>query len=230
VKLNTQKRNDIYNAVLAGGIDPKGTCAILSGASITTVTHVPSQSQFNLQYSADCYSVRAQIGTDQVGDWQDVYGWKTVIDRVRDWARRVDEWVDQTEADQSIPDLWSMLENHEDLTEQLLDPTDNAPFTEEEQEVVASQLEIIREQVRTGFGLTSEQINDVISRIDEAEAASRRMGRKDWLLLFAGTILTMILTPVIPPGVCLHILNLTIHAIRHLFLGGGGVKAIGAAH
>jgi hypothetical protein len=60
----------------------------------------------------------------------------------------------------------------------------------------------------------------VDARLDEAEAASRRIGRKDWLLLFAGVILTLIATGLLPPESVHHVLMMVFLDLGHLFGGG----------
>ena len=70
------------------------------------------------------------------------------------------------------------------------------------------------------FDLTSEQIARVEKRLDEAAEASERMGRKDWILLFGGTILNLIVTDTLTPSVAGHIFTMTIHGLIHLFTGG----------
>lgn len=45
------------------------------------------------------------------------------------------------------------------------------------------------------------------------------MGRKDWLLLFSGTIFTLIVTDIVTPGVAEHIFTMVIQGIAHLFGG-----------
>ncbi len=42
----------------------------------------------------------------------------------------------------------------------------------------------------------------VEARLDEAEAATRRIGRKDWLLLFCGVMFTVMVTISCPRKLC----------------------------
>jgi hypothetical protein len=102
----------------------------------------------------------------------------------------------------------------------------NRPFTEDEQRQVAAQLQEVKKRVKEEFDLTPEQQAHIDEGLDLAAEASKRLGRKDWRLLFYGTILNLIVTDAIPPGVAQHILVIVIHTLVHLFTGAGGPPQI----
>ena len=60
-------------------------------------------------------------------------------------------------------------------------------------------------------------MQEVITRLDEAEEASHRMGRKDWLMTFLGILLTLIVTGLVTPEMVQHMLAMALHGIGHLF-------------
>jgi hypothetical protein len=98
----------------------------------------------------------------------------------------------------------------------------NDRFTVAEQYQVARQLRMIRESLKQNFNLSAEQMRRVEDRLDEAEDASRRLGRKDWILLFSGAVFSLILADIVTPDVAQHILIITTHGLGHLFGAGGG--------
>jgi hypothetical protein len=73
--------------------------------------------------------------------------------------------------------------------------------------------------VKKTYSLSSEQLSRVEAMLDEAEAATSRIGRKDWLLLFAGVMFSVIVTDLLPPGVVQHVLMMAFHGLDHLFGG-----------
>jgi hypothetical protein len=83
-----------------------------------------------------------------------------------------------------------------------------------------AQLQVIKRSVAEKFELTNEQIAHIDERLDEAAEASKRMGRKDWLLLFGGTVFNLIVTDTVTPGVAGHIFTMVVQGIAHLFGGG----------
>lgn len=96
----------------------------------------------------------------------------------------------------------------------------NAIFTVTEQAAISNELQEIKEYIKKTYSLSDKQMSFISERLDEAEKASQRIGRKDWLLLFSGTILTLILTDLITPDVAQHVFVMALHALRHLFGGG----------
>jgi hypothetical protein len=102
---------------------------------------------------------------------------------------------------------------------------DDSRFTVAEQYQIARQLRIIKESLEQNFELSAAQMKRVEERSDEAEEASRRLGRKDWILLFSGAVFSLILTDVITPGAAQHVFTMLIHGVGHLFTSGGGPVA-----
>jgi hypothetical protein len=79
------------------------------------------------------------------------------------------------------------------------EPDDNSVFTEVEQAEVSRQIPKIRKSLSENFELSEEQSRRIAERLDEAEEASRRVGRKDWILLFSGAVFSLILIDLITP-------------------------------
>jgi hypothetical protein len=98
---------------------------------------------------------------------------------------------------------------------------DSSRFTVAEQYEIASQLRMIKESLQKNFDLSSEQMERVQERLDETEEASRRLGRKDWILLFSGAVFSLILTDVITPDVAQHVFTMLLQGVGHLFTSGG---------
>jgi hypothetical protein len=141
--------------------------------------------------------------------------WATLPEKVRLWAEEVKHDVD-------TPDLWAELQREREiLTGARYEAVENTLFTPDEQAEIAKQLREIKEYVKKTYSLSSEQMSRVEARLEEAEAATRRIGRKDWLLLLCGVMFTVIVTDLVPPEAVQHILAMALHGLDHLFGGGG---------
>ena len=79
----------------------------------------------------------------------------------------------------------------------------------------------VRTFITTVPELTADQLSEVNDRLDEMEQASRRLGRKDWLLMFNGAVFSLILTDTITPSVAQRIIMLGLQGLGHLFGIGG---------
>jgi len=60
----------------------------------------------------------------------------------------------------------------------------------------------------------------VEARLNQAEEASSKIGRKDWALLLTGTFVTLVVTELLPPAPVLHIAKLTFEGLEFLYEAG----------
>ena len=176
------------------------------------ITHSPSGSYFEVRkgfFAEDTITLRVVAK----GTRSEIVArrWSNILEWARKWAQEV-----------SAPDLWTDLRHSQaSLVGPQYDDLENTPFTYDEQKEIAAQLIQIKEAIKKTYSLSSEQMSRVEARLDEAEAASRRIGRKDWLLLFGGTLFTVMVTDLISPDIVQHILSMAIHGLGHLFGGNG---------
>ena len=134
------------------------------------------------------------------------------MEDVEIWARDVVAWAD-------VPDLWEIRHSWQSLSDAEYDGTANTPFAPEERAAISGQLAAIRKQIKKSYDLTAEQEAKIDARFEEAEKASERLGRKDWILLFGGSVFSLILADAITPDIAQHILMLTVHGLEHLYVG-----------
>jgi len=55
-------------------------------------------------------------------------------------------------------------------------------------------LDEIKELVRKPFELTANQLAAIDQRLNDAEEASKRLGRKDWVMMFYGAVMSTFIT------------------------------------
>jgi hypothetical protein len=145
-----------------------------------------------------------------------------VLSETRKWISKVEKLAKEVEQYESTPDLWGELNQSKSFfANQGGRSAANAPFTESEQADISIQIKQIKDYIKASHQLTAEQISEVDAKLDHAEEASRRMGRKDWLVLFNGAVFSLILTDLITPQTAQHVILMTIHGLSHLFGLGG---------
>jgi hypothetical protein len=213
--LEKYQSNAIFRAIEAGGLAPDD-CVLTDGAAEVRIRHVPSGSLFILGGTALRFTGSYTVGASAVVWPYDAYVWTKVPELVQRWAGDVKRDLD-------TPDLWADLRRRQVLlTSAGYEAIGNTPFTPDEQLEVAAQLLEIKVYVKATSSLTSEQTLLVEAWFNEAEAATRRLGRKDWLLLFLGVVLSSAVAGVVPPDAVHHLLTMVSHALGHLFGGAGG--------
>jgi hypothetical protein len=117
-----------------------------------------------------------------------------------------------------VPDLWQELRRAaEALNTADSADSSNAPFTPEEQTQISAGIQGIKDYIRTTYELTAEQFDRVEDRLDAAEEASKRIGRKDWLMAFNGAVFSLFLSDLIPQQAATHMVVMAISGLGHLF-------------
>ena len=231
-------RNKIYEAITEGGLNPAEFKLTVTPAN-TVISHI-SGSTFEFvkeaggMRAAFSKAVRGEVGT--VGDTY--YSIKAIVidgsqnihDAAPDFSHLlidIREWADEIKLVVETPDYWADTQLSRELINDIQrEDTENTPFNEDEQKQIAAQLHEITKQLKEQFELTNEQIERIEEWRHEATETSTRMGRKDWLIYFLGTITALIITATVTAGVGEHIFAMVIHGLGHLFTGGDGPPRI----
>jgi hypothetical protein len=135
---------------------------------------------------------------------------------------RVRRWAEDVKHDVDTPDLWAELQREREiLTGGRYEDVENTPFTSDEQAEIAEQLRQIKEFVKKTYSLPEAQILSL-----RGEARRHRSGRWSYrpeglaaLILRSDVYCDRLGSP--PPEAVQHILAMALHALAHLFGGGG---------
>jgi len=219
--LSKRERNDLFCAIMAGGLDP-AECEYehSSVENPIRISHVSSGSEFRLNVDAEppyyalIYITHLHLGDELHWTERRYQAIGAATGALQEWAARVSEWV-------KTPDLWRISRSGSGVIPgELALNSFNTPFGREEKKAISDQLKVIAESIKETYHLTAEQSAKLDEKFEEAEKATERMGRKDWGLLFGGAVFSLILADIITPGVAGHILMMIEHGIGQLFAGG----------
>jgi hypothetical protein len=227
VQLTKAERNGLWRAIVAGGLEP-GDCDLKSSPTNLMITHSLSASFLKIRtprtrggahyQNADGariwpkYVIDSRVGSDPASGGL-VFDWDETTEMVQAWARAVRNYSE-------TPDLWEFRFDSRPLQE-AYEIGGNSLFSAAEQSLISRHIQEIKESVKENFELSGEQLQRIEARLDEAEEASRRLGRKDWILLLSGAVFSLILTDLITAQVAEHILMMVVHGLGHLFASGG---------
>jgi hypothetical protein len=208
-RLSKWKRNQIFEAIKGGGLDPKDF-DLNDGDAEGRIKHRWSESYFTIGGDPSHY-----VGNRIVGDGlempYDVYSWESVI-------QRVSGWVGEVKRDSETPDLWTELQCEADLLGGgFNDATENTPFSSEEQKEIARRLKELSGHARQTYSLSEPSMQILKARIDYLIGAAGRLGRIDWRNAFAGAILGYVLGAALSPEDARHIVLTLFRAIGHLY-------------
>jgi hypothetical protein len=222
--LSRRQRNEIFETIAARGLDP-ASCELTDHTftigNQAELVHRPTGSHFTTWHTPprlDTYNAEMVVGgADQVGCAR--VGWDQLMVELGTWA-------DEVRYEMNAPDLWAELRQvPEVLAASQTTDASNAPFTPNEQSEISRRLDEIKKLVQERFELTDEQLAVIDQRLDDAEEASKRLGRKDWIMMFYGSVMSTFMTDAVPPTVIQTVLTTVLHGIAHIF-GFGGAPPI----
>jgi hypothetical protein len=223
MRLTSIERNQIFQAIAQSTLDP-AECVYEERAKTDGVRHA-SGSIIDIQVVAIGHKTRDYALIRFVVDgrtFQIIH-----LSNIEKAMPYITEWADETRLISSAPDLWAEMQRSRELIADMQrTDSSNMHFTQDEQEQIAAHLQQIKKQVKEQFALPNEQMEHVEEKLDEAAEASKRMGRKDWFLLFSGTIFTLIVSDIVTPAVAEHIFTMAVQALIHLLIGGSGPPQI----
>jgi hypothetical protein len=98
----------------------------------------------------------------------------------------------QEEEDLNTPDLWAELDTLPDAVADF-QALKNTRFSSEEQSRIANALSEFLKEVQNQGLLSADAIRDLDDQVNYLVAASKRLGRKDWVLAATGALFSFTL-------------------------------------
>jgi hypothetical protein len=80
------------------------------------------------------------------------------------------------------------------------------------------------------YKLDGEKLRDLDERIEYLEQASQRVGRIDWVQIFAGQLVGLVMRAVLPGDAIGQCLRFLAQSVGHLFGGGGVLELPGPSY
>ena len=113
----------------------------------------------------------------------------------------VAEWLDVVKREHEAPDLWAQLAVQGDVFGDAVSALEiaNTPFTADEKRRITQGLDEIKAQLAAQHELSEQQLTAIDKGFAALKAASERVGRKDWVLMFGGMLMGIIGSAALPP-------------------------------
>jgi hypothetical protein len=168
-------RNKIFEAIAKSSIDP-AECRLSGIGGAKMIVHESgSKFTFNESEEGGFWAIATvEDGSEKVTEGP---GIDDVLDAIPEWADEIKQVAE-------TPDYWAqMRRNRQLITDIQQRDSGNTPFTQDEQGQITTLLNEVAHALTANSELTSEQLERIEERLDEAAEASTRMGRKDWFFL-----------------------------------------------
>ena len=135
-------------------------------------------------------------------------------------------WITFLKREIEAPDLWGAICQEMKLAEATISvDIPNTPFSPEERETILEQLDEIEAHVLDTHSLAADQAKFLKKQLSYLKESSSRLGRKDWLTLALGAVVSVAIS--VGPDIGRNLFQLFITAIRHVF-GGTPPLSLGA--
>lgn len=218
--LKRKQRHAVFEVITKRGLDP-AQCDLREKGINFVLVHNPTDSKFMWTRVGPPghYRVRRAI-PEEYDDERHDETWSSTVRLMESWARDVKDFM-------NTPDPWAELRRENEVLSGVeYDTMTNAPFTPDEQTRIAEVLSEIKASLAEHYALSPDEITHVEARLDVIEEATHRVGRKDWLMMFYGTIFTLVVTALVPQDAVSHIINMTLHGLWGVFGFGGPPPAL----
>ena len=194
LNLLTSQKNLIFGTIQSAGFSPTDfewqTFEMRYGDSVPLLRHVPSGFYFIIerrQFDTDEWGFAVKYSPGDETEFEERYpgSWSNVPSHIVIWLKLIKR---ETE----IPDLWQALTSDTQLIQDVdAQPSDNLPFAEADLPSVRKALGEIKAYILKSHDLSDAQKRRIEARFDHLEEKADDFGRKDWMTLVIGTLLSI---------------------------------------
>ncbi len=139
--------------------------------------------------------------------WRAPIPWSDVIKAYEGWLKTIGNEL-------SSPDLWTFVQ--EQVSPIYLEDFAGDFFSESEKMDAAAKVEEVRRYLVATGTIASEKIDQVNARLDYLITASERVTKKDWYLIFMGTLLNLVAERLIVSHIAQEAMRMGVSLIRGL--------------
>ena len=219
VRLKRIQKNEVLTLVQHVGLNPvefdwleEDSTEYMDGEPfgfrISRLEHRPTQ------YYCRFGGLRVEIspGPDDMVEYQE---------HRNDWVVKRDSahlWLEELRKEVDAPDLWATIGQEKALSTAASSASlDNRPFTAAEQNLIATKLNEIKASVLEGQQFDKEQAETIEREFAYLKQSSGRLGRKDWLNVLYGGLITVIVGVALAPDAARSLLRLAATAFQSLW-------------
>lgn len=207
------QRKQVWEAIQGAGYNPSAFTWDDSDELAEKETEILSygENYFAIDVSlSGFFACRFSPGEQQLTEHATFSDWPSVIE---DFSL----WLSYIEREAETPDLWAMLSEEANLVAAPKGEDDNSPFSKEEQNRIAANIEQIKSHLAMMGSFTVQQLTGINDRLDQMQEASERLGRKDWKNYALGVITTVILSNGLNGDTAKEVFRISVQVLKWVF-------------
>jgi hypothetical protein len=179
------------------------------GSKVSTLLHRPTGFYYTFGLYRDEYSPGHFERTGRVHLGERKWQFREVHFR---------QWLSNVRQEHEAPDLWQEILNQRRLLELAVAPRlENAQFSSEERDFVRKQFDELGKQIVSMHRLQLQQAEALENVFAYLSDSMNRFGKKDWLLLAIGTLVSVASNAAFSPAAAKALLHGFVSAIQPLF-------------
>ncbi len=220
VVLRTQQ-NEVFQAIQDSSLSPGDFCwkeeksKYLRDSLISTVIHNPSKYYSKFDWIDTSAGPRPYIECSP--------GTSTPLESGRTNENfpihTVRKWLTNLKREVEAPDLWGAILSERALIEGISAYEGNAQFSQDEQLKIGATLNEIKSYLERLQNFTDQQRSFIESNFNYLIDAASRVGRKDWVIILLGTLVSTAVSLAITPDNTHALLRFAGQMIRQLLSG-----------
>ena len=190
--LNSQA-NEILNLVMSQGMDPSDfkweqtESNITAGLYVSKLLHKATGSFFKFDLNKGNHHCTFSPGKDKLKDSNYPGSWELQIDYVKGWLSYLKREI-------ASPNLWETISQQSLLKSDIEKIQSNELFTPEEINHIQSSIREIKDYVLATYSLTESNKLFLENKLDYLVDSSKRLGRKDWIIILIGIITNIVMS------------------------------------
>jgi hypothetical protein len=166
-----------------------------AGVRVSRIAHKPSGYffQFDRGVTNSFYCYFSPGSNSQV-EGSPAMSWDDQIQLVDFWLRYLAREIES-------PDFWTTIASEKALSKASNNQTENTAFSAEEVHKIHESLDEIKKSLISLQSFSPEQRQYLDNNFDYLKNAAKRMGRKDWMILFVGQLFNTALMLALNPSI-----------------------------
>ena len=209
--------NEILSLVQAAGLDPtlfawrEAKSRYTANLVVSVLGYGQSDYYFRFDFSNNMPTCDFSPGEDKLVDT----GYTGAV-----WSGQVrcaKDWLSWLRREVQAPDLWAAIAGSTALIGASERPVPEGPFSTEERKRVAVSINELKEYIQKSYEVPLGRWTIVSGQLDYLIEATTRMGKKDWVLLAAGTLVNVVLTASLSPDAAKDVLRFAGHVLGWIF-------------